>query len=108
MMNIAMAKFVVSMVETSGAGRHGREDDDIERAEVALAKAGAWSPLRWVLARWHGMRGGIAPASGVRMGDVTLAATAIAAVQAVMPSQPVMADGLNMDRATITDSHPAA
>lgn len=103
MMNIEMAKVMVGIVGASSAAKAGEEADDAELAQAALAKAGAWSPLRRVLAGWHWMRGHIAPATGTRTADAAFAATAIAVVQGVMPSQPVPEEGLKPEQAIITD-----
>ena len=107
MMNIAMAKVVVGMVGASGSVGPAREADDAELAQAGLAGAGAWSPMGWVRGRWQQVRGRMAPAKGARTADAAFAATAIAVVQGVMPSQVALTEGLNADRATITDSRPA-
>lgn len=107
MMNIAMAKVVVGMVGASGSVGPAREADDAELAQAGLAGAGAWSPMDWVRGRWQQVRGSMAPATGARTADAAFAATAIAVVQGVMPSQVALTEGLNADRATITDSRPA-
>lgn len=69
MMNIAMAKAMVAMVETTGSAGRGIDEMDVERGIVASAAAEAGAPVGPVVRIWRKLRDRAAPAVDMALVD---------------------------------------